>query len=182
MDLAEVRRDGLFQKSPGRISRSRQELGLGFVSEAFYSLVGEGMETLGLALAHDDLQTDRSLIYVVTLERTPCHFGGGRWWFRCPLAVDGVPCLRRCRILYRPLGKTYFGCRECHRLTYESRQRHRDRLYDGWAKPLAALENVQRHRRVRSPRRLRAHLRRLERAELALRNFASGNLTTPIPL
>src|SRR5262249_35112853 len=36
-------------------------------------------------------------IYEVQLTTTPCHFGGWRWWFSCPLVVRGVPCNRRCR-------------------------------------------------------------------------------------
>lgn len=32
--------------------------------------------------------------FEVPLERTPCHFGGSRPWFRCPA------CKRRCAIIY----------------------------------------------------------------------------------
>jgi hypothetical protein len=49
--------------------------------------------------------------YVVELERTPCHFGGGRVWFRCP----SVNCARRVAVLY---GAKYFVCRRCYRLAY----------------------------------------------------------------
>ncbi len=49
--------------------------------------------------------------YPVMLERTPCHYGGERVWFRCP--VRG--CGRRVAILY---GGTIFACRHCHRLAY----------------------------------------------------------------
>ncbi len=50
----------------------------------------------------------------VGLEQTPCHFGGGRFWFRCP------PCVRRVAKLYLPAGELYFLCRHCHNLTYAS--------------------------------------------------------------
>ncbi len=53
--------------------------------------------------------TDRE--YPVMLERTPCHYGGERVWFRCPV----VRCGRRVAILY---GGTVFACRHCHRLAY----------------------------------------------------------------
>jgi hypothetical protein len=49
--------------------------------------------------------------YVVKLERTPCHFGGVRVWFRCP----SVSCGRRVAVLY---GAKYFVCRRCYRLAY----------------------------------------------------------------
>lgn len=51
--------------------------------------------------------------YPVVLERTRCHLGGERVWFRCP--ANG--CGRRVAILY---GGDVFACRHCYRLTYES--------------------------------------------------------------
>ena len=60
--------------------------------------------------------------YGINLETTPCTFGGGRWWFRCPLVKNGTPCGRRCFKLYEPPGANYFGCRGCYDLTYESAQ------------------------------------------------------------
>lgn len=58
----------------------------------------------------------------VTLQSTPTHFGGERWWFTCPLIVNGVVCRRRVGKLYLPGGAKYFGCRHCHGLTYRSCQ------------------------------------------------------------
>ena len=49
--------------------------------------------------------------YPVMLERTPCHYGGERVWFRCPARGCG----RRVAILY---GGPIFACRHCHRLAY----------------------------------------------------------------
>jgi hypothetical protein len=51
----------------------------------------------------------------VAVEWTPCHFGGDRAWFRCP----GLRCGRRVAILY---GSTYFVCRHCLHLAYESQR------------------------------------------------------------
>jgi hypothetical protein len=63
----------------------------------------------------------------VRLEATPTQFGGRRWWFICPLIVRGIACNRRVGSLYLPPGARYFGCRECHDLTYRSCQEaHRD--------------------------------------------------------
>lgn len=69
--------------------------------------------------------------YRIDLQTTPCHFGGVRWWFTCPLSVSGRACQRRCGKLYLPPGGTYYGCRECYDLTYTSSQEaHKfDRLY-----------------------------------------------------
>lgn len=52
----------------------------------------------------------------VSLEWTPCNFGGKRPWFVCP----GDRCGRRVAILYGP-GK-YFLCRHCYDLRYESQR------------------------------------------------------------
>jgi hypothetical protein len=51
----------------------------------------------------------------VQVERSKCHYGGQRVWFRCPR--EG--CGRRVAILY---GDVTFACRRCHRLTYRSQQ------------------------------------------------------------
>ena len=55
----------------------------------------------------------------ILLQTSYPNFGGCRWWFSCPLEVDGVPCNRRARTLYLPLDRDYFACRVCHDLTYE---------------------------------------------------------------
>ena len=88
--------------------------------------------------------TDATTAYPVALDWSPCPFGGARPWFLCPLVVVGEPCRRRVRILYRPWGSRYFGCRRCHHLTYRSRQLHRDRWYEGFDRPMAAAERYQR--------------------------------------
>ncbi len=57
--------------------------------------------------------------YSIGLVKTPCHWGGVRYWFLCP------QCGRRVSKLYRkPLGEMYF-CRICNDLTYESRNETR---------------------------------------------------------
>jgi hypothetical protein len=47
----------------------------------------------------------------IDLVETTTRFGGRRQWFGCP------SCGRRCRILY---GGSYFRCRKCHGLKYET--------------------------------------------------------------
>jgi hypothetical protein len=60
--------------------------------------------------------------YPVRLTTTRPHFGGLRWWFICPLVVQGIPCQRRVGKLYLPGRARYFGCRRCYDLTYTSCQ------------------------------------------------------------
>ena len=45
----------------------------------------------------DDKQ---SFEYKVRLTTTPCHFGGVRYWFICPLTRSNVPCRRRVGVHY----------------------------------------------------------------------------------
>ncbi len=48
---------------------------------------------------------------LVPITETPTQFGGHRKWLVCPA------CSKRCRIIY---GGSYFRCRTCHGLKYES--------------------------------------------------------------
>ena len=61
--------------------------------------------------------------YKVQLEKTPCHFGGFRYWFKCHLYKSGVYCGRRVGVLYKD--GDWFGCRHCYELTYSSRNENR---------------------------------------------------------
>jgi hypothetical protein len=58
--------------------------------------------------------------YPVFLEWTRCNYCGSRVWFRCP--ANG--CLRRVAILY---GGSFFACRHCHNLAYDSQRETRHR-------------------------------------------------------
>jgi len=66
--------------------------------------------------------------YEIFLRTTPCHFGGFRWWFTCPLSVKGHVCGKRVAKLYLPPGSHYFGCRHCYDLTYKSTQENDKRV------------------------------------------------------
>ena len=53
----------------------------------------------------------RDATELVPLIETTTRFGGSRQWFEC------LTCRARCRILY---GGSYFRCRRCHRLKYDT--------------------------------------------------------------
>ncbi len=61
--------------------------------------------------------------YRVPLERTNCHFGGTRFWFKCSLYKRGMYCGKRVGVLYKD--GDWFGCRHCYELTYSSRNANR---------------------------------------------------------
>ena len=78
----------------------------------------------------------RSVDYRLQAVKTSPHYGGARWYFLCPLVVNGRPCLRRVSKLYLPPGGLYFGCRDCYGLTYTSSQE--SHKFDTMFKALAA--------------------------------------------
>jgi hypothetical protein len=94
-------------------------------SVSYALTVGKTAGTLRLVyrvgLAKEDVA------YPIRLVTTACHLGGVRWWFICPLSRNGVACGRRVRKLY--LSGKYFGCRQCHNLTYTSCQESDSRAY-----------------------------------------------------
>ena len=93
-------------------------------SSIVYDVSTSGDGTGILRLSYTLTRTQEALDYRVGLETTRPHLGGLRWWFTCPLVVDGRACRRRCGKLY--LDGKYFGCRRCHDLTYTScRESHR---------------------------------------------------------
>ena len=58
----------------------------------------------------------------------------GKWWLECP-------CGRLVLRLYRPPSERTFACRKCHRLTYESVQKH-DARVDRAARDVSELERL----------------------------------------
>ena len=92
-----------------------REAGVGFTVDVLYS------SHIKFSYTHTDGQTrDKTeMEYKADLTSTPCHYGGKRWWFKCPLVINGKYCGRRVGKLY--LGGKYFGCRHCYNLTYDSR-------------------------------------------------------------
>jgi hypothetical protein len=63
---------------------------------------------------------DRARIQIITLKETVTPIGPTRYWFKCPLLIDGHLCGRLTAKLYLPPAGRYFGCRNCHELTYRS--------------------------------------------------------------
>jgi len=98
----------------GTLTWSRQGEQIGSIGVSVSISGREG--AMRLNYRHDNKD---DMDYEVRLTSTPCHYGGVRWWFICPLSRNGVYCGRRVGVLY--LGK-YAGCRHCYDLTYESCQ------------------------------------------------------------
>lgn len=73
----------------------------------------------------------------IDLVHTPCNYGGIRYWFLCPVSVDGVYCGGRSAKLYLPPGGKYFGCRKCYDLSYLSMQEKPD-----YNRVLSCIDNI----------------------------------------
>lgn len=63
---------------------------------------------------------DKELNYEIPLTKTPCRFGGFRYWFCCPATNNGDQCKKCVGVLYKTPFSDYFACRHCHQLTYAS--------------------------------------------------------------
>ncbi|RYE70973.1 MAG: hypothetical protein EOO81_06930 [Oxalobacteraceae bacterium] len=70
------------------------------------------VEEGAVRLVHRNVRSDQVICQRLLIERTACHFGGSRPWFKCP------GCTRRVAVVYG-VGD-YFACRVCYELPYES--------------------------------------------------------------
>jgi hypothetical protein len=110
VDVRGLARDGLLTR-PGwcSLTWSRDGLQVG--------AVGLHIDA-GQSVRFDFTQTrsgqSRRVSTVVWLDMQPCHFGGSRWWWRCP------NCSRRCARLFLVTGG--MGCRACLRMAYASQR------------------------------------------------------------
>ena len=82
----------------------------------------EGGRTGPWKQTRDSARDEEDIRIPIRLQATRPGFGGRRWWLTCPLMVAGIACNRRIGKLYLPPGARYFGCRQCHDLTYRSSQ------------------------------------------------------------
>lgn len=90
------------------IVRARDELAGGRI----YRYLRDGPSVL---LVPDSCDAGRATGIVLTLEATPCRFGGLRYWLRCP----NDRCGGRVQSLFVGPNGT-LACRKCHGLCYES--------------------------------------------------------------
>ncbi len=122
----------------------------------------------------------RSVTHRIPLTAVPCHFGGVRWFFRCPQCRNGKACGRRVAVLYQ-FG-SYFGCRYCANLTYLSRNEGKRFRGFPWKTIVDAdkadelLKMI--HRKYYAGRPTRRFRRYLELSEGALPNFKEHRKTS----
>lgn len=78
---------------------------------------GEVTGTIGVTAFSDSLRLNysvggRDASQTISTRSTPCHYGGSRPWFACPVCND------RAAVLYLRAGR--FACRHCQRVSYQS--------------------------------------------------------------
>jgi hypothetical protein len=139
IDLAGLARHGAFV--PWYSGTLRWFRGEKEVASIGYNVRPREPEGLVLCLSYRISTTREDVEVPIRLETTPLHFGGCRWWGRCPLQRDGIECGRRVGKLYLPPGSRYFGCRHCHDLTYTSVQEH-DKRVDALRRNPEALDHL----------------------------------------
>ena len=102
-----------------------------FASIAFTTESLDGSLAARLRYSKSTGDEQKPVDYLVHVVSSPVHLGGVRWFFLCPLVVNGAPCRQRVAKLYLPPGRLRFGCRRCYVLTYASAQQsHRfDKLF-----------------------------------------------------
>jgi hypothetical protein len=142
LDINKLVRDGLVRDfSIGSLRWTNGRTGeesasIGFVLEP----LGDDSLTMHLYYTRTGRNGDKeNLNYPIILQTTQPNYGGRRYWFNCPLTVNGWPCRRRVGKLYLPPGGKYFGCRHCYNLTYKSCQESDKRISFYWNNP-AAME------------------------------------------
>lgn len=77
------------------------------------------------AITNNSTGEKKDFDYKIPLITTKCNYGKKRYWFKCQLSINGQYCGRRVGALYLPPNAQYFGCRHCHNLTYETRNKNR---------------------------------------------------------
>lgn len=168
LDINKLVRDGLIMRdyAAGSLRWQNTHTGeetasIGFILEP----LGEDGLTMRLHYTRTKRNGEKeNLNYSIVLQATRPNYGGRRYWFTCPLTVNGWPCRRRVGKLYLPPGGKYFGCRHCYNLTYKSCQESDKRISSYWKNPVA-MEAAMRGDRLSTESFLamRAYLRLMNR-------------------
>lgn len=130
MCISGLNRAGVFDKPVGSFWSCQWKDSAGEETASIgYMLTNEGRALRFMySVGEKGSEQKETLDYSVEIVTTPCHFGGVRRWFICPLVKDGIPCRRRVGKLYLPPRGKHFGCRICYNLTYRSCQEHDGRV------------------------------------------------------
>jgi hypothetical protein len=83
---------------------------------------GQGEFSLRVRHAGASVWFGEPVVHDYTIGLVTTTPSGGRWWLSCPVRRGAGACGRKAGKLYLPLYGRRFGCRDCHQLSYLSRQ------------------------------------------------------------
>lgn len=143
----------------------------------YTSLTSEGHYIQLIYTQTDSTGEKRGFDYKVQLTETPCRYGGSRFWFFCPLIVNGTYCGRRAATLYK--AGDYFGCRSCFSLTYNSRNLSGISKVAGQVISIPELERLEKETKRKyyggkMTRKYKMYLKKEEKSLFQLQTMAWG--------
>lgn len=102
---------------------------------------GDGNDNIEFRYTCNDRYTGEKedMNYKIRLTTTPCHYGGRRYWFVCPLTKNEQYCGRRVGVLFS-INK-WFGCRHCGEIAYRAQMR--GGRYRGSSVSLPDIEKIE---------------------------------------
>ena len=109
IDVRWMKRNGYLQ--PGFVGRIEWKIGKMLLGSASFKVE---QNRLFLIYNRRSDPSSKDVVQQVNLDWRPCNYGGKRVWFVCP------QCRRRAAFLYGTM--SYFVCRRCSGLTYQSQQ------------------------------------------------------------
>ena len=129
------------------------------IGEVGYSVQPPSNDQLRIFLEYSKIKqgTTENISEPIDIITSVPYFGGLRYWFKCPLVLNGSPCNRRVGKIYLPHGAKYFGCRHCFNLAYRSAQTHEKRfdfltrLMKGKSRRLEVEEEIERMAKILNP-------------------------------
>lgn len=132
ISASELSKAGFFKAQPGRLWEIRFKKGTNWIGSVHVRLNFDG-KTLTTQYAIPMGRWKKAISLDVPLAPIHTEVGKGtRWLFLCQ-------CGKRVGALSATPQKTFFSCRTCHNLTYMSRLRHRNSIYEAIALPYFRL-------------------------------------------
>lgn len=100
-----------------RVLHRRGLLWVGGTNSWSWNRGGEHVGSVKFTVNADSVRLAYSIVgqdasQTIATNTTPCHYGGSRTWFTCPLC--------RCRAAVLYLRSARFACRKCQRVSYTS--------------------------------------------------------------
>ena len=101
IDILDLQRKEVFSKESSWTMTSSWSRNGKVVASIYYQVEFGDKGPIGLrfmyTITNNYTNKKKDYSYMIPVVSTPCNYGGKRWWFICPLLVNGRACQRRCR-------------------------------------------------------------------------------------